>query len=184
MMNQTTNVTHVHECQCLSWRPIFAGALVAVGLSFLLNLFGAAIGLTAYSTGNDGAETLALGGLVATGLGIVAAMFASGWIAGYLGVRYCTKRHLGALYGFLTWCIALLLAVFLAAHVQSYIYLYTHALAGTSAQMPAASNTASAAASLPAEHPVISAYIVFILFFLGAFASSLGGEAGMRYKCS
>lgn len=26
-------------------------------------------------------------------------MFASGWLTGYLGHRYCSKRHLGALYG-------------------------------------------------------------------------------------
>lgn len=168
---------HSHECKCFTWKPIIAGALTAIGLSFLLNLFSVAIGLTAFTTNSEGVENLALGGLIATALGVVASMFAAGWIAGYLGNRYCTKRHLGALYGFLTWCVALLGMVFIADHIQSYINLYTHFISGTS-NMPISQTTSNTPSTTSV---VISTYIVFVLFFLSAFASSLGGHCGMLY---
>src|SRR5829696_1753638 len=101
-MNTSHNPLHSHESTCFSWKPIIVGALVAIGLSFLLNLFSAAIGLSAYTADTQGMQNVAIGGLIATALGIVVAMFVSGWVAGYLGNPFCEKRHLGALYGFLT----------------------------------------------------------------------------------
>src|SRR5579871_5063601 len=131
-MNNQANMLHPIECKCFTWQPIIAGALAAVGFTFLLNLFSVAIGLTAYTTNSQGVENIALGGLIATDLGIVVSMFASGWLAGYLGNRYCTKRHLGALYGFLTWCLALIFMVLLAEYMTKYITFYTHFISGTS----------------------------------------------------
>ncbi len=181
------NLVHPNECACLSWKPVFAGALVAVGLSFLLNLFSIAIGLTAFTTNSEGVETMALSGLLAAAIGIIASMFTSGWLAGYLGQRHCSKRHLGSLYGFLTWCVALILAVFLASHIQHYISFYGHFLSGSTEVIEvnnAASNNVSVAASnMPAKSLVVSTYILFVLFFLGAFAASLGGHCGMRHTC-
>ncbi len=183
MMNE--NGQHAKECKCLSWKPIFAGALVAIGLTFLLNLFSVAIGLTAFTTSSEGVESLALGGLLGTSIGIVASMFASGWVAGYLGQPHCTKRHLGALYGFLTWCLALLVSVFLVSHIEQYVTFYGHFLSGTTAelQMNAATPAGNATAHMATKSLVISTYIIFCLFFLSAFASSLGGHLGMRYVC-
>jgi len=183
-MSNQNNALHPIECKCFTWKPIIAGALTAIGLTFLLNLFSVAISLTAFTTNDQGVENLALGGLIATSLGIVATMFASGWLAGYLGNRYCTKRHLGALYGFLTWCVALIIMMFLAVHINDYINLYTHFISGTSVNL-AASNTAAQVAT-PAPQPnqlVISTYIVFSLFFLSALSCSFGGHCGMRYVC-
>ncbi len=182
-MHIDSNNLHPNECHCFRWKPVFAGALVAIGLSFLLNLFSVAIGMTAFTTNSEGVQNLAMGGLVATALGTVVSMFAAGWVAGYLAKRYCAKRHLGALYGFLAWCLALVIMVFLAEHITSYIDLYTHFLSGT----PVRAMTAAAAETAnnpPMENKVvISTYIVFCLFFLGAFASSLGGHCGMRHVC-
>jgi hypothetical protein len=183
MINQD-NVLHTIECKCFSWKPIIAGALTAIGLSFLLNLFSIAISLNAFTTNEQGVENLALGGLIATELGVIVAMFASGWIAGYLGNRYCTKRHLGALYGFLTWCVALIITIFLAVYIQNYINFYTHFISGTTASLAVTSTgTKLAIPAHMASQVVISAYIVFSLFFLSAFACSLGGHCGMRYVC-
>lgn len=204
MMSQD-NRQHPFECKCFTWKPIFAGALVAIGLTFLLNLFSVAIGLTAFSV-NEGTETLVLGGLIGTAIGIVAVMFVSGWVAGYLGNRYCNKHHLGALYGFLTWCLALIFAVFLAGHLQHYVTFYSGAISGHGVDMTMASNVAAAnvtavkaaamktaavapaakvavAAEAPMKAIAISAYIIFALFFLSAFASSLGGHCGMCHRC-
>lgn len=174
------DIAHIHECKCFTWKPIIAGALTAIGLSFLLNLFSVAIGLTVFTTNSEGLETLAFSGLIAMALGIVVSMFVSGWLAGYLGNRYCTKRHLGALYGFLTWCVALILMIFLAEYIQRYVMFYTYAISGTP-HLAAVNAVTNAPAVSSVKGMVISTYIVFILFFLSAFASSLGGHCGMRY---
>jgi len=181
MINQGT---HQLECKCFSWKPVIAGALLIIGLSFLLNLFNVAIGLTAYTTDSQGVENMALGGMIATALGLVVAMFASGWVAGYLGTRHCHKRHLGALYGFLAWCVALIATLFLVESMQHYVNFYTHFISGTSVETVAATTNAGGQVTATvdsAKSLVISSYIVFSLFFLSAFACCLGGHCGMRY---
>lgn len=185
MMNQHNEV-HPNECHCLAWKPIIAGSLVAIGLTFLLNLFSVAIGLNAFTTSSEGMQTLALGGLLGTAIGIVASMFAAGWLTGYLSQRRCNKRHLGALYGFLTWCLSLILAIFLASHIQEYLAFYGHFLSGTTDVV--LSNTSSnkqvvVEGAIQTSSLVISTYIIFALFFLSAFASALGGHCGMRHCC-
>jgi hypothetical protein len=188
-MNGHEKIAHANECKCLPCQPIFAGALVAIGLGFLLNLFSAAIGVTAFTTSSDGAENLILGGLIATGLAIVVSMFASGWLCGFLSQRYCYKRHLGALYGFLTWCVALIISVLLAGYIHEYLSYYTHFLSGTTEVMNAThvapgSTMAKVANTSEAKKLVVSAYIMFSLFFLSAFACSLGGHCGARFVCN
>lgn len=186
-MNSCDNTMHGNECKCLAWRPIFAGALVAIGLSFLLNLFSVAIGVTAFTTNSEGVENLAFGGLLATGIGIVVSMFAAGWLTGYLSQRHCSKRHLGALYGFLAWCVALIVVTFIASHIQQYVSYYGHFLSGTSEVVQITNNGGGAATvtatNLTPKGVVISAYVIFSLFFLSAFACCLGGHCGMRYVC-
>jgi hypothetical membrane protein len=186
-MISNERIVHANECKCLSWQPVVAGALIAVGLSFLLNLFSVAIGLTAFATNSDGVETLAFGGLLGTAIGIIASMFAAGWITGYLSQRHCFKRHLGALYGFLAWCLALLIGIFVASHAQQYVSFYGHFLSGTSDMIQvsntAAGNAAVAATNMSTKSLVISTYVIFCLFFLSAFACSLGGHCGMRHGC-
>jgi len=184
MMNND-NLMHTNECKCLAWKPIIAGALVAVGLGFLLNLFSVAIGLSAFTVTSEGAEKLVFGGFLGIGIGILASMFAAGWLAGYLGQRHCFKRHLGALYGFLTWCLALIIAVFMAHHVHDYIVYYGHFISGAPDLIDVNNATGNTAATVAEQTKslVISTYIVFALFFLSAFAASLGGHCGMRHVC-
>lgn len=181
MMTQT-KVIHCNECKCFSWKPVIAGAFIAIGLTFLLNLFGVAIGLTAFGTNDQGTETLAFGGLFATALGVIVSMFATGWLTGYLGRNYCTERHLGAIYGFLAWCLALIITVFLAARVQEYINFYGHFISGTASSFQASNQVATVSTTVSPKGLIISTYIIFVLFFLSAFACSLGGHCGMRHK--
>lgn len=173
---------HTDECHCLSWKPIIAGALVIIGLTFLLNLFSVAIGLSAFTTSSDGVQKVVLSGLFATAVGIIASMFGSGWITGYLSQRHCSKRHLGALYGFLTWCLALILAVFLASHLEDYVSFYANFISGTP-QAHAVVTTAGDTVKMKSDSLVVSTYIIFALFFLSAFATSLGGHCGASYVC-
>lgn len=184
MINNETRLVHSQECRCLSWKPIIAGALIATGLTFLLNLFSVAIGLTAFTTDSTGIETLAFGGLIGTSIGIVASMFAAGWLTGYLSKSYCTKRHLGAVYGFLAWCLALLITIFLASRAQEYITFYGHFISGTANTFKVTDTATGStlATNITANKIIISTYIIFVLFFLSAFACSLGGHCGIRHK--
>lgn len=187
MNNCENKMMHAESCECLAWKPIFAGALVAIGLTFLLNLFSISIGLTAFSTDSLGVEKLAFGGLLGTAIGIIASMFAAGWLAGYLGRKYCNKRHMGALYGFLTWSVALVAAFFLVSHAQQYVSFYSHFISGTGDTFQAAASSSAGHIAVKVSSSqtslIISSYIVFCLFFLSAFSSSLGGHCGMRHRC-
>ena len=183
------NSTNVHTEKCIGWGAILAGALVAVGLTFLLNLFSVAIGLKAFSADTNGEQILVFGGLLGTSIGMVAAMFASGWLTGYLSRPHCEKRHIGALYGFLAWCVALIIGILLTGYVQQYLSFYGQFLSGNAGVIQisntASGNSASVAVSNVSDNAlVISTYIIFSLFFLSAFASSLGGHLGMRHRCN
>jgi hypothetical protein len=185
MINQDCKL-HSAECKCLSWGPIIAGALMIIGLSFILHLFSVAIGLTAFSTDSQGVENLALGGLVATAFGTIVLMFASGWIAGYLGCRSCSKRHLGALYGFLAWVVALIALMLIVDNILHYVTVYSHSISSVPVApvtLNAVANAKNAMSQQAANSVVISSYVVFIMFFLSAFAASLGGHCGMRHVC-
>jgi pheromone shutdown protein TraB len=82
--------------KCISWTSIVVGALIALGLTFLLNLFSTAIGLSAYKL-SGGSSLFAIGGFLGFAIGIVATMFAAGWLAGYLGRSYCYNKNLGSM---------------------------------------------------------------------------------------
>jgi hypothetical protein len=181
-MKSNEYLPHATDCECLVWKPIVAGALVILGFTFILNLFSVAIGLTAFTVSTDGAETLVMGGLLGIGIGTIASMFGAGWLTGYLGQRHCNKLHLGALYGFLAWCVALVIGFFVMTNAEQYVAIYTHLLSGTP-YTPAGNAVAASTDAQTTKNLVISTYIIFSLVFLSAFASALGGHCGMRFVC-
>ncbi|WP_419420592.1 hypothetical protein ACNVED_04625 [Legionella sp. D16C41] len=186
----------------ISWSAVFVGALVGVGLGFLLNLFGIAIGLTAFTVNsNTGATAVAVGGLIGMLIGIIASMVAAGYTAGYLGRHYAPKRNTGIIYGFTTWTLSLLLSAIVTAHIGNYVSNYTNTMAHTGGSTVGAKNNtmATAANSLTAtstqagnggqnavaaspESLAVSAFIVFALFFIGAIACCFGAVWGMNCK--
>ena len=206
-MNNEQCVMHDHSTQQLSsymcnlkrisWTAVIVGALVGIGLSFLLNLFSIAIGLSIVTTTQAGMVSLAIGGFLGLLIGTLISMFTAGFAAGYLGRPYCVKRNLGVVYGFTTWCLALVLTALLTSHIGHYAAAYssfiTHPTsivdvnnttmptahqATTSAKISAASGNVEAATN----NLGISSFLVFVLFFVGALASCFGGHFGMYSK--
>lgn len=199
------NMKHKHLCcvKCVSWTAIFIGALVAVGLSFLLDVFGVAIGLSAFTTNKEGMVTLAVGGYIGMVLSVIIAMFVAGWTTGYLGRSHCSNRNLGALYGFAMWCVAFIVTVLLVTQVNQFVSITHYSLYGT--------NVASVNLGLPQvaaplyanKHADDSTYsthvtpstekttnqlgqallLLFVLFFIGALSSCIGAYAGLRSCC-
>jgi hypothetical protein len=183
--------------KCISWSAILVGALIAVGLGILLNLFSVSISLTGYHMSANGAKTLAIGGLIGIAIGTFVIMFFSGWVAGFMGRSRCNKGSCGGIYGFVTWCVALLISMLLAGNVGTYIASFTNFVENpTYTSLQATSNTAAptvtvahndrnqtAAVVVNPGKVAMGSFIIFILFLIGALASTWGGHCGLRSCC-
>lgn len=197
MINEQSEIstTHTHMCHVrrLSWTAVITGALIGLGLSFLLNLFSIAIGLSIVTTTHEGIVSLAIGGFIGLIIGAIASMFVAGFAAGFLGRTYCIKRNLGVLYGFTTWCLSLILMVLLSSFMGRYIHSYSDFISNPKTTI-FTTHKVESVATLPVSTPNItttvseqkteksleySAFLIFILFFISALASCFGGHYGM-----
>lgn len=192
MINDQQCVTHhAHDpfrVKRISWAAVLVGALVGLGISFLLNVFSIAIGLSLINTTSDGMVSLAVGGFLGMLIGIFVAMFSSGFVAGYLGKPYCSNKRMGVLYGFTAWCIGLILMVMLYTPTAHFLTNYMDFVAHPAAVI----SVAQAGSTVPT--PVtstpktttdlgIGVFMVFVLFFMGALSACLGGHCGMNCCC-
>ncbi|MCX7124855.1 MAG: hypothetical protein NTU49_03705 [Gammaproteobacteria bacterium] len=198
MLNENCVSTGNHYFKCVSWSAILVGALVGLGISFLLNLFGFSIGLSLLTTSKAGMITLAIGGFIGLLISVFVSMFVAGMTAGYLGRSYCGKRKLGVVYGFTTWCVALILSVLLASHIMHFVSNYTTLITNQAVvsvtqnqEMPAvttqAKNTDTSMVIVNPQKATNTvgyvSFLVFILFIVGALASCFGGCFGMSCLC-
>lgn len=200
-MTTQVKVNEQNDYRCtqrISWSAIVAGALVGVGLSFLLNLFGVAIGLSAFSMNDQGVASLAIGGLLGLLISTIIAMYFAGLVSGSLGKLFVPKRNMGIIYGFTTWSVVLVLSAVLTAHVGSYVDSYSTSVTQNSVVVmqdktaPGASHAADASdakqkiiALTPQQASggmAIGAFIIFALFFVGALASCIGAHHGMSCR--
>lgn len=208
-MNQ--NMTEHESCKqtccskCMSWGGIFAGALVAIGLSFLLNSFGVAIGLSAFKVSADGALVFAIGGCIGIVIGTIVVMFLAGWVAGHLNRTYCYKKCHGALYGFITWCLALIFMVMLAGNTTEFISTSIKSMTNNHPEIVELVSTDISEVKggnakekadkiinqeIKADEKTMQTlslvvFLTFGLFLLGALASAFGGYCGVgcRNEC-
>jgi hypothetical protein len=186
--------TNCHK-RCISWTAVITGALVCLGLTFLFNLFNIAIGVTVLTMTIDG-PTLMIGGFLALLLSTIVAMFTGGYVAGFLGRTYCAKRNTGVIYGFATWTLALILTAFISTHVGRFVYTYSHFVTDpttivitTDNATPAVSTKTNDKNVQPTEVIInvdktktsigMGAFILFLLFAIGALFTCLGGACGM-----
>lgn len=186
-----------HQCRCgvgcISWSAIFIGAFFIIGLSFLMNMFSASIGLSAFHLSPEGVKTLAIGGFVGMLIATIAIMFFSGWVAGYLGRSKCVSGTCGGVYGFSAWSIALILTILLSAHVGKFVTslsdfvqtpTYSNVTVRADSSAPIVStNNATNQAVVNSDKVAMSAFALFILFLVGAFSSTIGGHCGLRTCC-
>lgn len=190
----------------ISWTAIIVGALVGVGLSFLLNLFAIAMGLSAVTVGKTGSMVLTLGGILGLVLGNVIAMIAAGYAAGYLGRMHC-PRNLGILYGFTTWCVALLLSSFVLSDISHYTSNYSQTVVGKNVvhqptdengaagktqhtvvkgranEVPSSSQNANEDELLATTWDLAyGAFVIFALFLISAVSACIGAGWAMRKR--
>ncbi|RUR07523.1 hypothetical protein [Legionella sp. km772] len=179
-----------------SWSALFAGALGGLGLNFLFNLLALAIGLACFSVDETGKTLFSLGGCLGFGFFTLLAMFLNGWLAGILSPRNLEAKAWGLLWGFLSWCILLVFTIILLMNMIQFLAFhsnFTSNLVAIKIQNNAPMLTETKAHGLktsPLSFNIetnkkiitLNAFITFILFAMGAVASSIGGLAG--YSCS
>lgn len=119
MPNPTTEVAPVRY---VDWGAIFAGAVVAAGVSLVLTTFAGALGLSSISVGKDGG--ISTFGLIVTGIfsavSIVGIYLLGGYVAGRMrhGVPDATRDETSArdgLHGLVVWGLGMLVAGTFAA---------------------------------------------------------------------
>ncbi|MBN9226160.1 MULTISPECIES: hypothetical protein [Legionella] len=181
-------ITNIH------WTAIIAGAFVGVGLTFLLNIFSMAIGLSAYTSSPNTAPAVAIGGVLGLLIGVIVSMGAAGFVAGYLGRFHHCYCHGGVIYGFITWSLVLMLSALLIMPLTHYVSFYEENLDPNLAptQISAADVNVSVTSQQNAptqkminanpKHLAWNGWILFILFFLGAISSCISACYGMRGK--
>ncbi len=174
------------------WTPVVIGALAAVGLGFLLDVFAKGIGLALYTNNVDGAMTLAIGGFLGLAIGGFACMFFSGFMAGYFAGPMGKKgtKNWGCAYGFMAWCLSLVLVGAFASSFAGYnasrydtrTVMTSNEVATTTQNVANRIHPATDVTDSQAEKNVratgLASLAVFILFFIGALAATWGGHSG------
>lgn len=189
--------------RCLTWSAIFAGALVGIGVSFLLNLLTVALGFNAFIHTDTGAQTIAVGGFIGLIIVAIISMSSLGWVAGYLGGKhamFCTggasRCNMGCLYGFIAWCLALVLIVLLSASFEKFVATSTASLsntpyaaqtvstvkheAGQTAKQTTTTVNTTVSDEEAAKAMVAVSFVTFLLFFIGALSAVLAGHCGFK----
>ncbi|MDT0641790.1 hypothetical protein RM553_02995 [Zunongwangia sp. F363] len=116
----TNTETFQEKVKRSSWGAIFAGALTALAVAFLLNLLGLGIGLTSIDpmTESDPLAGLGTGTIIWWGLSNLAALFVGGMVAGRMSGFPSAAD--GGIHGFLAWALyALVTFYFLTSTVGS-----------------------------------------------------------------
>jgi len=96
----------------VSWGGVFAGVLVAMGVSMLLAALGVAIGISAVNPGETDPGTIGIGAAVWGGVQLLIALFIGGMVATRVGA--IIDRTTGFFEGVLVWVVSLILMAYLA----------------------------------------------------------------------
>jgi hypothetical protein len=96
----------------VSWGGVFAGVLVAMGVSMLLASLGVAIGVSAVDPGETDPGAIGIGAAIWGGLQLLIALFVGGMVATRVGA--IIDRTTGFFEGVLVWVVSLMLMAYLA----------------------------------------------------------------------
>jgi uncharacterized protein involved in cysteine biosynthesis len=121
-----TIYTHVETAKNrfsrISWGGVIAGALVAISISFLLNLLGIGIGLTSIDplTDSQPFDGLGIGTVIWWILSNLAALYVGGLVAARAsGLTSATD---GGIHGFLAWGLYLIISILLITSITGSVF--------------------------------------------------------------
>jgi hypothetical protein len=134
----------------VSWGGVFAGVLVAMGVSMLLAALGVAIGVTAVDPGATDPGTIGVGAAIWGAVQLLIALFVGGMVATRVGA--IIDRTTGFFEGVLVWVVSLILMAYLAASGIASVASGAFTLLGGATQtFSAAIQSPGAAASIDAN---------------------------------
>ena len=116
----------------VSWGGVFAGVLVAMGVSMLLASLGVAIGISAVNPGETDASTIGIGAAIWGGLQLLIALFVGGMVATRVGA--IIDRTTGFFEGVLVWVVSLIVMAYLAGSGIASVAAGTFSLLGGATQ--------------------------------------------------
>jgi hypothetical protein len=96
----------------VSWGGVFAGVLVAMGVSMLLAALGLAVGVTAVDPGDTDPTAIGVGAIAWGALQLLITLFVGGMVATRVGA--IIDRTTGFFEGVLVWVVSLILMAYLA----------------------------------------------------------------------
>ena len=169
-----------------SWTAIFVGALIGLGLTFLLNLLSLAIGMSIFTEQTNQTISFSFIGIVGFFLVAVISMFTTGWIAGKLTILSSIRKHWGFLYGFSAWCVSFIMTVILLMNTLQFTQFHSNFTSKNltaikiSNQLPMLTQSEGSNAETNKKVIALNAYVTFIFFLVGAISSALGGYVGFK----
>ena len=116
----------------VSWGGVFAGVLVAMGVSMLLASLGVAIGISAVNPGETEPSTIGIGAAIWGGLQLLIALFIGGMVATRVGA--IIDRTTGFFEGVLVWVVSLIVMAYLAGSGIASVAAGTFTLLGGATQ--------------------------------------------------
>jgi hypothetical protein len=176
----------------VKWSAIFSGALVGVGLNFLLNLLALSLNLASFTLNAAGNLSFSLGGFLCFCIFAVIAMFTTGWIAGRLSPPLYSPRW-GVFFGFLAWSILLIITIIIITNMIQYAAFHANFTANLVAIRISNNTPMMTETFADLTHGLeygkkiltLNALLTFILFFVGSAASCWGGYLGLKraFQC-
>lgn len=194
IISNTNQYVNHHCSRKLSWKAIMAGALVAVGLTFLFNVLTVGLNLSLFTHNENGQDILVFATLAWMVAGGYMILFLSGWIAGKQRCCGCYGDSFhatsGFLHGFLVWTVYLIIAVVLIsllADTPTMLYIqkafFNITLPNVMSGTLSAENAVAAAQNVQTVNKLgLGTLSTFLIFFMGALGASLGGYCGTKHS--
>jgi len=167
-----------HHIKYLHWKAVFAGAVMAMGMTFLFNLLTLALGLSLYAPDHTEKMALTFASVAWFVVGSYIVLFIPGWVAGRL-VGHDHSFHLanGFLHGFVTWSLYLMISwLFLSAMKDA---TSTSILQSLFSAMQA-NHTASNMPTNEVHNIGYTGLVIFSAFFIGAMGCCIGASCGIK----
>jgi hypothetical protein len=174
------------KVKVFSWTAVFVGALVGLGLTFLLNLFSLAVGISIFAQQTNDKISISMSGTILFILVAVISTFWTGWVAGRLTVLPSVRKRWGFLYGFCAWCISFIMTVMLLMNTLQFTQFHSNFTSKNlttikiTNQIPMLTESQGSNAETDKKIISLNAYVTFIFFFIGATSSAIGGYVGFR----
>jgi hypothetical protein len=174
----TAGATVAVPRDAVRWGSIAAGLITTLTTFLLLTLLALAVGLTAVdqTSSGDQASTFATGGAIVGAIIGLASFFLGGFVAARTAA--VIGRPAGALNGFMTWALGVVVILMLGALGLSGLLGAAGSIIGQ--VDPSAIQTPNVDPAQAADGIRNSALVAFVSLAIPALAAALGGALGAR----